>query len=102
MSKLLSKLSKSEILSLPGFNDYRSSTIRELKSILKKNIKDFGIDFRGVRVNHYINKYKEFEDKRRADDDELFSRISNMKRDMRSHEYYKQSFESSKKLVSNG
>ena len=96
MSSLLSKLSKSEILSLPGFNKYKSYTVKDLKLVLKKNIKEFGIDFRGVRVSDYVKKYKEIEKKRRYDDDdELFNRMSSMKRQQQkqrqSHEHYKQS-----------
>lgn len=56
MAKLLSKLSKSEILSLPGFNQYRSMIVRQLKPILKKMIRELEIDFRGVRVRDYVNK----------------------------------------------
>ena len=56
MDKLLSKLSKSEILSLPGFDRYTSKKVKELKPLLKKSIKDLGIDFRGVRVSDYVNK----------------------------------------------
>ena len=62
MSKLISKLSKSEILSLPGFKKYNSLTVRELKPILKKSIRDLDIDFRGVRVSDYINRVKEIEE----------------------------------------
>ena len=95
MSSLLSKLSKSEILSLPGFDRYKSYTVKDLKLVLKKNIKEFGIDFRGVRVSDYVKKYKEIEKKRRYDDDELFNRMSSMKRQQQkqrqSHEHYKQS-----------
>ena len=49
MTKLLSKLSKSKILSLLRFRQYRPLTIRKLK----QKIKDFGIDFRCVRIDHY-------------------------------------------------
>lgn len=86
MSKLLSKLSKAEILSLPGFEKYKKYVIRQLKPLLKQSIKDLGINFRGVRVNDYVEKYE----KRKADDEKLFNRISNMKKDRRSYEQYKQ------------
>lgn len=72
MAKLLSKLSKSEILSLPGFNQYRSMTVRQLKPILKKMIRELEIDFRGVRVRDYVNKV---ELNRKADND-FFERMT--------------------------
>ena len=99
MTKLLSKLSKSEILSLPGFDRYLQSKfdkayqtlkIRELKPLLKKSIKQLNINFRGVRVNDYVNRFNEI----KADDD-LFNRMSSMKHQQqkqhRQHDQYKQS-----------
>ena len=95
MSKLISKLSKSEILSLPGFKKYNSLTVRELKPILKKSIRDLDIDFRGVRVSDYINRVKEIEEDQKKSDEELFKQISSkkdsLKKQKRSHEQYKQS-----------
>lgn len=59
MTKLLSNLSKSEILSLPGFQKYSTLKIKELKSILKKSIKDLDIILRGVSVEDYVNRINE-------------------------------------------
>ena len=84
MSKLLSRLSKAEILSLPGFRKHKKCTIRKLKSLLKQSIKDMGINFRGVRVKDYVKRFNEI-----TLDNEIFNRISNMKKDMRSQEQYK-------------
>lgn len=69
------KLSKLEILSLPGFNQYRSLTVRQLKSILKQHISDLGIHFCGVLFHHYV---KQVEENRKVDDD-LFQHMSLMK-----------------------
>ena len=94
MTKLLSKLSKSDILALPGFAKYNSLKIRQLKPILKQSIKDLQIDFRGVRVEDYIRRVNEIESQRKADN-ELFNRMSSMKaltkKQKRNHEQYKQS-----------
>ena len=91
MSKLLSKLSKSEILSLPGFKKYENLTVRQLKPILKKSIRDLDIDFRGVRVKDYVKKFNEAQKK---SDEELFKRISSkkdsLKKQKRSRDVYKQ------------
>ena len=93
MTKLLSKLSKSDILALPGFAKYNSLKIRQLKPILKQSIKDLQIDFRGVRVEDYIRRVNEIEAQRKADN-ELFNRMSSMKastkQQKRNHEQYKQ------------
>lgn len=86
MDKLLSKLSKSEILSLPEFDRYTSKKVKELKPLSKKSIKDLRIDFRGVLVSDYVNKVEE---NRKADED-LFQRISSLKDQRQSHEQYKQ------------
>ena len=58
-NKLLSKLNKSEILSLPGFNRYKSYVMRQLIPLLRDKKKELGIDFRGVRVNDYIKRFNE-------------------------------------------
>ena len=94
MTKLLSRLSKSEILSLPGFDRYGSLKIKELKPILKKSIKQMNIAFRGVRVSDYVNRFNEIREQKQSDDD-LFKRMSTMKHQQQkqhqSHEQYKQS-----------
>ena len=59
MTKLLSKLTKSDILSLPGFDQYESLKIRELKPLLKNRINQMNIDFRGIRVDDYVNRFNE-------------------------------------------
>ena len=94
MSKLLSRLSKSEILSLPGFKKYRSLTIRKLKPILNQSIKDLGINYRGVKVKDYVKKYNQ-----KSSDDKLFKRLSAdkdlLKNKHRDREQYKQSIKDS-------
>ena len=95
MTKLLSRLSKSEILSLPGFDRYGSLKIKELKPILKKSIKQMNIAFRGVRVDDYVNRFNEIKREQKQSDDDLFKRMSTMKRQQQkqhqSREQYKQS-----------
>ena len=71
MSKLLSRLSKSEILNLPGFDKYQSLTIRKLRPFLRQRISDLGVDFRGVKVIDYIKKFDQ-----KSSDDKLFKRIA--------------------------
>ncbi|KAK8895713.1 hypothetical protein M9Y10_013597 [Tritrichomonas musculus] len=91
-TRLLSSLIKSEILSLPGFDRYKSYTVKQLKLLLKKKIKDLGIDYRGVRVFNYIDRYNKIQ---RSEDDELFKRISSnkesLKKQRQSRESYKRS-----------
>ena len=59
---------------------------------MKKKIKDLGIDYRGVRVQHYIDRYNKI---KRSEDNELFKRISSnkgsLKKQRQSHESYKRS-----------
>lgn len=69
-SKLLSKLSKSEILFLHGLNKYNFRNMKELKIVLKNSIKEIPIDFRGVCINDYDNRFNQI----KTDDDQLFKR----------------------------
>lgn len=88
MTKLPSKLSKS------GFKKYSTLKIKELKSILKKSIKDLDINFRGVRLEDYVNRINEIKAQKKSND-ELFMKISSkkdsLKKQKRIHQKYKQS-----------
>lgn len=60
MTQLLSKLTKSEILALPGFNDevHQKKTIRELMDELNQFKKKHGMTQRGLKVNDYVEVYR--------------------------------------------
>ena len=86
VSKRLSKLTKKDILSLPGFQNNNMSSMRELKQQLRKRLDDMNINMRGVCVDDYIRAFK------RADN-ELFSKIYHHKINQanhhKQHEQYK-------------
>ena len=60
--KLVSSLKKSEILQLPGMAQYRTKTIKELRSIVKNNIINvFGqVNNRGITVDNYNTLYNKY------------------------------------------
>ena len=58
-NKLISQLTKDEILALPGFNKNSKFTVKQLKEQLNKNMKKMQLSGRGLRVRDYINAYKE-------------------------------------------
>ena len=50
---LISKLTKTKILSLPGFQNKGNKTKKQLMEELNKNIKNMHINKRGLRMNDY-------------------------------------------------
>lgn len=89
--KLLSKLSKRDILSLPGFTD-RKAPLNELRTQLNNRLVSMNINKRGARTIDYINAFKHA-------DNELFNKIShdkiNKQQYKRQRELYKQSIKES-------
>ena len=87
---LISKLTKTQILSLPGFQNKGSKTKKQLMDELKRNIARMKLKKRGLRVNDYINACQ------KADND-LFKNIAKTKRNQRarkaSRKAYKQTIE---------
>ena len=87
-NKLISQLTKTEILKLPGFSDKSKLTVKQLKELLKKSIRRMKISKRGLRVNQYISAYKEM-------DNQLFKNIQknkqNRKTQKQARKQYKQS-----------
>ena len=85
--KLLSKLTKRDILKLPGFTNI-NAPLAELRIQLRNRLIPMNINKRGVRVNDYIRSFKK-------DDNELFNKIKNDKinkqHDKLQHNQYKQS-----------
>ena len=69
--KLISTLSKREILSLPGFSN-TNATLNELRTQLNNKLISMNINKRGVRVKDYIKAFKQA-------DNELFNKIRNEK-----------------------
>ena len=72
MSKLISKLTKNEILQLPGITG-RNQTVKQLRNQLNSNIRNLGLNSYGLRVNQYKDKFKQ-------KDNELFRNISKKKK----------------------
>ena len=58
MSKLISKLTKNEILQLPGITG-RNQTVKQLRNQLNSNIRNLGLNSYGLRVNQYKDKFKQ-------------------------------------------
>ena len=75
--KLISTLSKREILSLPGFSN-TNATLNELRTQLNSKLISMNINKRGVRVKDYIKAFKQA-------DNELFNKISNEKLNRQQH-----------------
>ena len=69
---LISQLTKTQILSLPGFQNKGKKTKDELKNELNRNITRMRLAKKGLRVNDYINAFKK-------NDDMLFKNISKQK-----------------------
>ena len=86
-NKLISQLTKDEILALPGFNKNSNLTVKQLKLQLAKKMKKMKLTGRGLRVRDYINAYKE-------QDRQLFKNIEknkqNRKAQKKAHKQYKQ------------
>ena len=84
---LISQLTKTQILSLPGFQNKGKKTKTELRNELNRNINRMRLAKRGLRINDYINAFKK-------DDDKLFKKMKKQKRDnqktKQSREQYKQ------------
>lgn len=57
MTRLLSQLTKRELLKLPGFEHFGSYKTSTLKQMLHQSLVNFGIDHRGACVNDYINAH---------------------------------------------
>ena len=82
--KLISKLTKGEILQLPGMGQHRTRTIKELREIVKNNIIN---DFHqrtatGFRFSDYLKFY-------RRQDNQLFRQIKQNKRNLKQKEAQK-------------
>ena len=56
-NKLITRLSKSELLSLPGMNN-KKGTIKQLREEVKENIARMKLNKKAVRVHDYIEAYK--------------------------------------------
>lgn len=85
-NQLLTKLTKQQILSLPGFQNRNNITLSNLRTNLRTNMKNMNLKY-GARVDDYIEGFKKT-------DDELFKRMKEMKseRQMKhtTNEQYKQ------------
>ncbi|KAK8895923.1 hypothetical protein M9Y10_013809 [Tritrichomonas musculus] len=81
MTKLLSRLNKSEILSLPGFSFYKDRNLPFLKELLKDAKQFLKIDFRGVSVQDYIDARKAYRKKMRSEKrkNKAFEQLMNIK-----------------------
>ena len=89
--KLLSKLTKRDILSLPGFTN-RKASLSELRTQLNNRLVSMNINKRGARTIDYINAFKHA-------DNELFNKLSHDKINKQQHKQqrkqYKQSIKES-------
>ncbi|KAK8888354.1 hypothetical protein M9Y10_039422 [Tritrichomonas musculus] len=89
--KLLSKLTKRDILSLPGFTN-RKASLSELRTQLNNRLTTMNINKRGARTIDYINAFKHA-------DNELFNKLSHDKINKQQHKQqrkqYKQSIKES-------
>ena len=59
---LISQLTKTQILSLPGFQNKSKKTKLELKNELNRNISRMRLVKKGLRLNDYINAIKNTDD----------------------------------------
>ena len=90
--KLVSSLKKSEILQLPGMTQYRTKTIKELRSIVKNNIINvFGqVNNRGITVDNYNTLYNKYNVNQ---DNQLFKKIRQTKRNTRQKQIHQEQYQ---------
>ena len=85
-NKLVSKLTKKEILKLPGFEDKGNLTVKELRKQIDKNVKDMKLRSYGLRVNTYKNGFKQ-------KDKELFRNVARKKKENKNVKAKQQNYE---------
>ena len=87
-NQLISKLTKKQILSLPGFQNKGKQTVKKLREELRQNISKMKINKRGLKVKDYIKAFNE-------SDDKLFNNLRRQKntrqKEKASRREYKQS-----------
>ena len=85
-NQLLTKLTKQQILSLPGFQNQNTMSLAQLRTQLRTNMRNMNLKY-GARINDYVNGFKKT-------DDELFNRMKQMKNEQKmkhiTNEQYKQ------------
>lgn len=85
-NQLLTKLTKQQILSLPGFQNQNTMSLTQLRTNLRTNMRNMNLKY-GARINDYVEGFKKT-------DDELFKRMKQMKNEQKmkhtTNEQYKQ------------
>ena len=71
-NRLISKLTKPQLLSLPGMNGKNRMTVVQLRAELKRNMQRMKVQSYGARVNDYVNAF-------RNEDNTLFKRMTTRK-----------------------
>ena len=83
-NKYLSKLTKKEIILLPGFENKQNESLIDLRNQLNERLRKMNLNIRGIKVRDYKRRFKE-------QDNQLFNQMKNKKTKRNQQKEYRKS-----------